>query len=122
MKSRTSVSLKPPVFILHPQTAELLARPIVGRGGFQSLLRRIQRGLDGVYLEVDTEDLNALVRAASRGGINRMGGFQQRVLALITDAVINTWNSVPDPSPQLTLPFQARQPPKPLTVIRGGRL
>lgn len=109
------------MFVLNAQTAELLARPVRGRGGFQSLLRRIQRGLDGVCLEVDIEDINALIRAASRGGIRRMGGFQQRVLALITEVVMCRWNA-PSPAGQLALPFAARVPEQPLRVIRGGRL
>lgn len=119
---RQAVSLKPYTFVLHPQTAELLGRPVNGRGGFQSLLRRIQRGLNGLYLEVDVADINTLVRSASRGGIHRMGGFQQRVLALITDAVLNLWHETPAASAQLRLPFQARRPPKPLKLLRGGRL
>lgn len=106
---------------LHPQTAALLARPIRGRGGFQSLLRRIVDGLDGLELHVERDDLNTLVRASSRGGIRRMGGFQQRVLALLTDVVVDRWQGQA-PSAQLELPFKARRPERPLTVIRGGRL
>lgn len=121
MTQRTNVSLKPEIFTLSPQTAELLARPVNGRGGFQSLLRRIQRGLDGVYLEIDVADFNALVRAASAGGLRRMGGFQQRVLALITDGVLNMWDRPAPARAQLELPFRARRPEKPLRVIRGGR-
>lgn len=122
MTRQTNLSLKPHLFVLHPQTAELLARPVNGRGGFQSLLRRIQRGLNDVYLEIDKADFDALVRAASKGGIRRMGGFQQRVLALITDGVINLWDSTPArATSQLELPFRARRPAKPLRVIRGGR-
>jgi hypothetical protein len=117
----TALAQSPTTLQLDPKTVELLRRPIRGRGGWQSLLRRIQGGLRGRELVVDPADIQALIRMSSRGGIRRAGGFQTRVLALLTDVVLNRWHE-PPASPQLALPFAPRPPQTPLTVIRGGRL
>ncbi len=55
--------------------ATALRKPIRGRGGFQSLLRRLQNQLDGRHLDVSTVDVERLRRySAAYGG----GGFQGR--------------------------------------------
>ena len=60
---------------LSPTTATTLRKPIRGRGGFQSLLRRLQGQLDGRHLDVSPVDAERLRRySAAYGG----GGFQRR--------------------------------------------
>jgi hypothetical protein len=71
---------------LHPQTAAMLRRPINGRGGFQSLMRRIQLGLQGRTLKVSQDDLDALIRAVSGPG---KGGFQQRARSILLDVIVH---------------------------------
>lgn len=66
--------------LLTRREAELVRRPVVGKGGYQSLLRRIQRGLHGRSLAIASKDLDALVRAVS--GPKR-GGFQMRAEAIV---------------------------------------
>lgn len=58
-------------------TAELsrISRPVRGRGGFQSLLRKLQKQLDGDILEVSETDLERLLRYSFEYG---QGGFQER--------------------------------------------
>lgn len=65
---------------LTAREAALVRRPVVGRGGYQSLLRRIQRGLRGRQLAISSKDLDALVRAVSG---KKRGGFQQRAEAIV---------------------------------------
>lgn len=71
--------------VLSPRTAQLLGRGVRGRGGYQQLLRRLQRGLDGLSLDVAVDDLQALERSASMAGSGRPGGFQLRIRALLGD-------------------------------------
>ena len=52
-----------------------ISRPVRGQGGFQSLLRKLQKQLDGNLLEVPETDLEQLVRYSFAGG---QGGFQER--------------------------------------------
>lgn len=68
------------VILLSRADRDLVRRPVAGRGGYQSLLRRIQRGLRGRELHVAEADLDALVRAVSAP---RQGGFQQRAAAIV---------------------------------------
>ena len=58
-------------------SAELsrISRPVRGQGGFQSLLRKLQKQLDGDLLEVSEVDLERLVRYSFEYG---QGGFQER--------------------------------------------
>ena len=58
-----------------PAIAASLNRPVRGRGGFQSLLRKLQRQLQGTRLEVTEDDIERLVRYSLQYG---KGGFQQR--------------------------------------------
>ena len=48
---------KPVSIDLMPLGATTLCKPIGGRGGFQSLLRKLQYQLDGRHLEVSRADL-----------------------------------------------------------------
>jgi hypothetical protein len=60
---------------LTPTETTLLRKPIRGRGGFQSLLRKLQRQLEGQQLAVSAADVERLTRySAAYGG----GGFQRR--------------------------------------------
>ena len=52
-----------------------LRRPVLGSGGYQSLLRRLQRGLRGRTLRIDVDDLGRLVTFWMHP---HRGGFQQR--------------------------------------------
>lgn len=72
--------------LLRTESLTVLARPVVGRGGFQSLIRRLQQGRRGRVLTVSERDLKALI-AACRG--QRPGGFQLRCRAIIVDWVTN---------------------------------
>lgn len=73
---------------LLPATATIVRRPVVGRGGFQTLFRRIQAGLSGTVLTVSQADIDALVRMASGPAGRRLGGFQHRAKALCVDVVL----------------------------------
>lgn len=64
----------------------MLRRPIKGRGGFQSLMRRIQLGLRGRQLVIEQADLDALLRA-TRGPA--CGGFQRRARDIVVEAVMD---------------------------------
>lgn len=66
---------------LSPDQQAVVLRQVNGRGGFQSLLRRLQRTWDPVTqtIEVSQKDLNVILRELGRGP---RGGFQQRLLAL----------------------------------------
>lgn len=59
----------------------LVLRPVNGRGGFQSLLRRIQHSWDPgtSTINVAHKDLEVILREIGRGP---RGGFQQRLAAL----------------------------------------
>lgn len=69
------------VVLLRYLSVALLRRPVVGRGGFQSLLRRLQAGLRGRALTVTDADLDRLVRYCA----GPVGGFQRRLRAVIVD-------------------------------------
>lgn len=80
-----------------PQTLELLQLRIVGRGGWQSLFRRIQAGLDGDVLTIAEADVSALVRLAVKDK-RRRGGFQERAIALWADLF---WVKLYGPHPRV---------------------
>lgn len=91
--ARALAEAPPPVvrqIVLLPATAAIVRRPVVGRGGFQTLFRRIQGGLVGNVLTVAQADLDALVRLGSGAAGRRLGGYQHRAKALIVDVVM--WN------------------------------
>lgn len=80
------------VLMSHKSLA-LLARPVVGHGGFQSLLRRLQRGRQGRVLHVSQKDLDALVRACSGPSA---GGFQQRFRQIVVDVTVDQFMRHPE--------------------------
>ena len=66
---------------LNPEEVEILRRPIKGEGGFQGLLRGLQRNLDrktGV-LTVTQEQFDRIIRYTSQYG---WGGFEGRLEAV----------------------------------------
>lgn len=101
------------VIPLAPQTAAMLARPINGRGGFQSLMRRIQGGLRGQQLTVDQADLDALVRHV-RGA--HVGGFQRRAREILIDVVMQALRETPAPPRPAGKVVPFRQLPTPTAV------
>lgn len=104
---------------LRPQTADMLAKPIKGHGGFQSLMRRIQQGLRGYQLTIDEADLNNLLQS-TRG--RSVGGFQRRCRDIVVDAVIERLReegfAIREDEPARVLPFDRSQPRLPF----GGDL
>ncbi len=72
------------VAYLRPDSLALLERPVHGRGGWQSLLRRLQAGLHGHLLIISDKDFDQLVRACSGPHV---GGFQLRCRAIVRDVV-----------------------------------
>ncbi len=62
-----------------PEAIEELKKPVVGSGGFQSLLRKLQGQLAGRSLSLDRDDLSRLVHYTTD---YREGGFQDRLKAL----------------------------------------
>lgn len=70
------------VIDLTPDEAERLSRPILGQGGFQSLLRRLQAQLtDDSQMVLGLADVRRIVRYQARYGT---GGFQGRLEAVIS--------------------------------------
>jgi hypothetical protein len=63
-------------FKLPPEAAEALARPVVGQGGFQSLLRQLQSLLKDGDLTLTPELIAKMVRYVQDYG---QGGFQGRL-------------------------------------------
>jgi hypothetical protein len=63
---------------LSPQAQKAFAKPIVGKGGHQTLLRRLQSQIEDGMLGVSVGDMEKMLRyMLSYGG----GGFQQRLAA-----------------------------------------
>lgn len=50
-------------------------RPVKGKGGFQSLLRRIQKNVHGNVLDASDADVEKLIRYSFEYG---QGGFQEQ--------------------------------------------
>lgn len=65
---------------LEQEMISKIARPVHGQGGFQSLIRKLQRNLDGNFLEVDTHDIERINRYATCYG---KGGFEEQLFLLI---------------------------------------
>lgn len=67
---------------------DLLQKPVTGKGGFQSLMRRLQQGLDleGPTLTVTVGDVDTLIGYCQRP---RAGGFQRRLWAVVCDVVVD---------------------------------
>jgi hypothetical protein len=67
--------MRPLKITLTPKALARLTRPVSGKGGFQSLLRKLQRQIEGVVLTVYPEDVERLIRYSFEYG---RGGFQER--------------------------------------------
>lgn len=63
---------------LSPQAQKAFAKPIVGRGGHQTLLRRLQGQIEDGVLTISPEDMEKMLRYMLSYG---SGGFQQRLAA-----------------------------------------
>lgn len=68
---------------LRENTISNLRRPIRGRGGFQSLLRRLQLRISNGTLALDDADVEKLSRYSGAYG---PGGFQDRTKTAASDA------------------------------------
>jgi hypothetical protein len=79
------------VIALRPEVAEVLRRPVTGTGGFQTLFRRMQAGLRGCILRVDSGTSTAWSRSPRDGG--RLGGYQGRAEAVSPACSIGTPSS-----------------------------
>ena len=65
---------------LEPQDVELLLRPVVGKGGWQTLLRRLQKQIDGRTLRLDERDTATLLKYILSYG---SGGWQDRLAVAV---------------------------------------
>lgn len=83
MTSRRASDVR--VVLLRPSTAALLAIRVVGRGGFQTLIRRLQSGLAGHVLTATVADIDRLIGYCQGP---RAGGFQRRLWAVVCDVVV----------------------------------
>lgn len=63
---------------LSPQALAALSKPVNGRGGHQTLLRRLQRQIDDGVLTASPGDIEKMIRYMLSYG---RGGFQQRLAA-----------------------------------------
>ncbi|MBA2669250.1 MAG: hypothetical protein H0U67_02640 [Gemmatimonadetes bacterium] len=63
---------------LSPQAQTAFSKPIVGRGGHQTLLRRLQGQIQDGVLEISSADMEKMLRYMLSYG---SGGFQQRFAA-----------------------------------------
>lgn len=55
---------------------EILSKPLVGSGGFQCLIRKLQRKLTPAGIELDTEEISHIYKYATKHG---QGGYQERL-------------------------------------------
>ena len=60
---------------LTPELRQRLSRPVRGRGGFQTLLRKLQRQMTDTTVTVEVGDVERLIRYSAQYGD---GGFQER--------------------------------------------
>ena len=65
---------------LTPDQVDFLNRPLQGQGGYQSLLARLQRNMNGNLLRLTQDDCEKVVRYATQYG---QGGFQERLTSII---------------------------------------
>jgi hypothetical protein len=63
---------------LSSRAVNALSKPIVGKGGHQTLLRRLQRQIADGELSVSPDDMEKMLRYMLSYG---SGGFQQRIAA-----------------------------------------
>ena len=69
----------PTISITEEIRAEIL-KDVAGEGGFQELMRRLQRGLNGLSLYVEDEDMPKIRRYAED---YKEGGFEDRLKPLL---------------------------------------
>jgi hypothetical protein len=62
--------------VLSAEELELLMRPVRGKGGWQSLLRKLQRQVSGATLVLDHSDVAKVCRYRDKYG---SGGWQGRL-------------------------------------------
>lgn len=65
---------------LEQEMISKIERPVNGKGGFQSLIRKLQKNLDGDFLEIDLNDLERINRYSTCYG---KGGFEEQLFQLI---------------------------------------
>jgi hypothetical protein len=63
---------------------EILNRPVRGSGGFQGLLRRLQRNVVERTLILEVQDIERILRYATDYG---EGGFQSRLRAALVGGI-----------------------------------
>ena len=76
------------IYDLSQTEVDQLMRPIVGQGGWQSYLRRLQKSMRGVQLHVSEEDFN-WVSDHARLFIDGNGGWQRRVPKMLKDDALD---------------------------------
>jgi hypothetical protein len=64
---------------LSREDLELLMRPVAGQGGWQRLLRKLQRQIDGNKLTLSEDDSRRILRYILSYG---SGGWQDRLAAI----------------------------------------
>jgi hypothetical protein len=64
---------------LNREDLELLMRPVAGQGGWQSLLRKLQKQIEGNTLTLTEEDSRRILRYILSYG---SGGWQDRLAAI----------------------------------------
>jgi hypothetical protein len=64
---------------LNREDLELLMRPVAGQGGWQSLLRKLQKQIDGNTLTLTEDDSRRILRYILSYG---SGGWQDRLAAI----------------------------------------
>jgi hypothetical protein len=69
---------------LAPEDLDLLMRPVIGRGGWQSLLRKLQRQTHNGVLKLTADDSHRLLRYLLSYG---SGGWQERLAAATANPV-----------------------------------
>jgi hypothetical protein len=67
---------------LSREDLELLMRPVAGQGGWQSLLRKLQKQIDGNTLTLSEDDSRRILRYILSYG---SGGWQDRLAAIAGD-------------------------------------
>ncbi|MCW8137960.1 MAG: hypothetical protein KIT58_03555 [Planctomycetota bacterium] len=72
---------------LSDEDLEILSRAVVGEGGFQTLLRRLQGSITGRELIVDEDTLAMMSRYAESYGV---GGWQERLRRLVDGMTVVT--------------------------------
>jgi len=67
---------------LGPKALEVLGRPVVGQGGFQTLLRQMQAAVQGRDLSLTPDQVAKVVRYVEKYG---QGGFQGRLDTVLAE-------------------------------------